>query len=405
MIEGGLAGGSAFQQAAQRRATAGRLHAEAEWLEALAADERAMALQLATLPPAYALLHDLRLPGSKGNVDHLVIGPGGVFVVVIRRCEHTVEYRDDQLWADSQSLGDVLAAAEVESQLLTQILRTPVVGVVALLDATLPAAMPSKVAGVFVCTGELVGRIITRGSHTLLPPHQVAELTERALPLLHSPATVPRTESALGVPAEPSPDMSVMPMVPPQAPTKPRFRHTVPALATHEKSGRTRSMRFVGVALVVMCVLAVAFGSLVSTIWGDSDNDVDKGEAAAPRTTVAVTIAEDTGQLPTPSTTTTPVAPPAVGFTATCPAPGGGWQLTPIWPGDVPGLVRYDVEVQNLDSSWRPLEAIVAAQSPWTSLSSQPANAAYMVRVTAVVAGSANVVSDPTVIAAPATVC
>lgn len=403
MIEGGLAGGSAFQQAAQRRATAGRLHAEAEWLEALAADERSMALQLATLPPAYALLHDLRLPGSKGNVDHLVIGPGGVFVVVIRRCEHTVEYRDDQLWADSQSLGDVLAAAEVEAQLLTQLLRTPVVGVVALLDATLPAATPSKVAGVFVCTGDLVGRIITRGSHTLLPPHQVAELTERALPLLHSPASVPRTESALGVPAETSPDMSVMPMVPPQA--RPRFRHVVPALATNEKSGRTRSMRFVGGALVVMCVLAVAFGSLVSTIWGDSENDHDKGEAAAPRTTVAVTIAEDSGELLTPSTIAAPVAPPVVGFTATCPAPGGGWQLTPIWPGDVPGLVRYDVEVQSLDSSWRPLEAIVDAQSPWTSLSSQPANAAYMVRVTAVVTDSANVVSDPTVVAAPATPC
>lgn len=360
-----------------------------------------MALQLAALPPAYALLHDLRLPGSKGNVDHLVIGPGGVFVVVIRRCEHTVEYRDDQLWADSQSLGDVLAAAEVESQLLTQLLRTPVVGVVALLDAILPAAMPTKVAGVLVCTGELVGRVITRGSHTLLPPHQVAELTERALPLLHSPATVPRTESALGVPAEPSPDMSVVPMVRTQAPAGPRFRHVVPALATKEESGRTRSIRFVGGALAVMCVLAVAFGSVVSTIWGDDD----EGDAAAKRTTVAVTIAEDDGALPTPSTTEAPVAPPTVGFTATCPTPGGGWQLTPIWPGDVPGLVRYDVEVQNLDASWRSLEAIVDAQSPWTSLLSQPANAAYMVRVTAVVADAANVVSDPTLVAAPATVC
>ena len=401
MIEGGLAGGSAFQQAAQRRATAGRLLAEAEWLEALAADERTMATQLATLPPAYALLHDLRLPGSKGNVDHLVIGPGGVFVVVIRRCEHTVEYRNDQLWADSQSLGDVLAAAEVESQLLTQLLHTPVVGVVVLLDATLPAAMPSKVTGVFVCTGDLVGRIISRGSHTLLPPHQVAELTERALPLLHSPATVPRTESALGVSAEPSPDMSVMPMVPPQAPTEPRFRHTIPALATQEKSGRTRSMRFVGVALVVMCLLAVAFGSLVSTIWGGDD----KGEAAAPRTTVAVTIVEDDVEPSTPSTNAAPLAPLAVGFTATCPTPGGGWQLTPIWPGDVPGLVRYDVEVQNLDNSWRQLEAIVDDQSPWTSLSSQPANAAFILRITAVVADAASVVSDPTVVAAPATVC
>ena len=57
------------------------------------------------LPPAYALLHDLRLPGSKGNVDHLVIGPGGAFVVVIRRCPHAVEYRDGKLFADSQSSG------------------------------------------------------------------------------------------------------------------------------------------------------------------------------------------------------------------------------------------------------------------------------------------------------------
>jgi len=28
-----------------------------------------MAMQLAMLPPSYALLHDLRLPWSKGNVD------------------------------------------------------------------------------------------------------------------------------------------------------------------------------------------------------------------------------------------------------------------------------------------------------------------------------------------------
>ena len=175
-----------MQQASQRRATADRLMAEARWFEALAADERAMAMQLAMLPPAYALLHDLRLPGSKGNVDHLVVGPGGAFVVVLRRCSHTVEFRDGELWADSQSLSDVLAAAKVEAQLLAQLLRTPVVGVVALLDASLPAAIPAKVSGVLVCTGDLIARVVTRGSHTLLPPHQVAEVSERALPLLHS---------------------------------------------------------------------------------------------------------------------------------------------------------------------------------------------------------------------------
>jgi len=358
-------------------------------------------MQLAALPPAYALLHDLRLPGSKGNVDHLVIGPGGVFVIVIRRCEHTVEYRNDQLWADSQPLEDVLAAAEVESQMLTQLLRTPVVGVVALLDATFSTAMPSKVAGTLVCTGDLVGRVITRGSHTLLPPHQVAEITERALPLLHSRASVPRTESALGVQAGPLPDMSVMPTVPPHVPATQRFRHAVPAIATTEKSGRTRSIRFVGGALVVMCALAVAFGSIVSTIFGDDD----KGEAAAPPTTVAATTDDNTGTLSTASSSAAIVTPPSVAFTATCPAPGGGWQLTPDWPGDVPGLVRYDIEVQSLDSSWRPLEAIVNAQTPWMSLTGQPANAAYTLRITAVVANDARVVSEPMIVTAPAADC
>jgi hypothetical protein len=28
-----------------------------------------------------AILHDLAVPGSRANIDHLVIGPGGVFVV------------------------------------------------------------------------------------------------------------------------------------------------------------------------------------------------------------------------------------------------------------------------------------------------------------------------------------
>ena len=380
--------------------------AEAEWLEALAADEREMAMQLAMLPPSYALLHDLRLPGSKGNVDHLVVGPGGAFVVVIRRCPHTVEFREGELWADSQSLSDVLAAAEVEAQLLTQLLRTPVVGVVALLDATLPATMPSKVSGVLVCIGDLIARVVSRGSHTLLPPRQVAEVSERALPLLHSSGSVPRTESSLGVQAEPAPDLSVVPVAPPltpaSAPAPERRRHAVPTAATNDTSGRSRSIRFVGTALVVMCVLAVAFGSLVSTIWGDDEAPVD----ASPTTStiesgVTVASARDTGVVE-PSTALA-TAPP-VAFTATCPAPGGGWQLSPVWPGDVPGLLRYEIELQNLDATWSALPPIDSPLSAWTSLIGQVPNAAYTMRITAVLADS-RVASEPTIVTAPATAC
>jgi len=43
--------------------------------------EKIVALQLKDLPNDYHVIHDLNLEGSKGNVDHMVIGENGVFLV------------------------------------------------------------------------------------------------------------------------------------------------------------------------------------------------------------------------------------------------------------------------------------------------------------------------------------
>ncbi len=51
------------------------------WLRG-AAGERATAELLERLPARrFAVLHDLAVPGSRANVDHLVIGPTGVWVI------------------------------------------------------------------------------------------------------------------------------------------------------------------------------------------------------------------------------------------------------------------------------------------------------------------------------------
>jgi hypothetical protein len=51
-----------------------------------AAGERRTARQLAPLERrGWAVLHDLAIPGSPANIDHLVIGPGGVLVVDSKR--------------------------------------------------------------------------------------------------------------------------------------------------------------------------------------------------------------------------------------------------------------------------------------------------------------------------------
>ncbi len=39
-------------------------------------------------------LHDRRVPGTKGNIDHLTVGPGGVYIVDAKRYEGKVERRD-----------------------------------------------------------------------------------------------------------------------------------------------------------------------------------------------------------------------------------------------------------------------------------------------------------------------
>jgi hypothetical protein len=95
------AGDSAFDEYERRRAARehrlrtrwGRLgglavrldvvpQSERSWLEG-AEGERRVAAELASRldQTGFVLLHDRRVPGRRGNIDHLAIGPGGVTVI------------------------------------------------------------------------------------------------------------------------------------------------------------------------------------------------------------------------------------------------------------------------------------------------------------------------------------
>lgn len=77
-----MAGESAHERARQAREKAERLQRVAQSWEQGAEGERATAEVLGRLSPDWVVLHDLRWPGRRfANIDHLVIGPGGVFVV------------------------------------------------------------------------------------------------------------------------------------------------------------------------------------------------------------------------------------------------------------------------------------------------------------------------------------
>ncbi|MBI4884775.1 MAG: hypothetical protein HY826_12060 [Actinobacteria bacterium] len=99
------------------------------------------------------------------------------------------------------------------------------------------------------------------------------------------------------------------------------------------------------------------------------------------------------------------IAAPVVAYTATCPAPGGGWELVPTWPGDLAGLAKYDVEMLIADS-WVSLTGWSNPAEPNSAtLHGQPANASYTVRMTAVMTDGSRSANTPTPVVAPATSC
>ncbi len=437
MIEGGIPGGSARHHAGQRRATADRLTLEANWLETIAADQSKMREVLTKLPVAYAVLHDLNVPGSKGTIDHVVIGPGGAFIVVSRRYGEHIDYRDGQLWAGDRSMRSVLEGARGESELMTQSLGTPVVPVLALLDTMLPAATPGVVDGVLVTSDENVVRVITRGAHTLLGPDKVADITARAMPMLHTQGSVPRTDPSTGALAPPMADRGLqLPTPDPMAgqiAARPvampavlgEVAAVVPSTVVPPARGKVarnrRSAWGIGAIILALCLIAVTIGSLVRLVW----NDDSGSPSSTQRSTIASSIdasttgaptTEPTTDAPTTAPTTAPTVPPTsaplnalpaplVQYTASCPSPGAGWELVPTWPGDIENLMAYDVEMLITDSwvsltSWKN-----AAQETSATLHGQPANATYMIRISAVLNDGSRSTNTPTQITAPATGC
>lgn len=92
-----MAGESAEDVARRQREKAARLVRSAERWEQGAAGERATAAVLEQLPAAWVVLHDLKWPGrQRANVDHLVIGPGGAFVI------------DSKLWSGEIVVDDAI---------------------------------------------------------------------------------------------------------------------------------------------------------------------------------------------------------------------------------------------------------------------------------------------------------
>jgi Nuclease-related domain len=156
-----------------------------------AAGERRTARLLARLErQGWAVLHDLAIPGSAANIDHVVIGPGGVAVI------DTKQYRG-RLWLDSygllrhgrhllsMTLRKVLWEADQADEGLG-VADVQVAAVLAVHGASIPWGR-LQVDGVTVAPARRVPDLL-QALPPILGPERVAWLADRARLRFHAAA-------------------------------------------------------------------------------------------------------------------------------------------------------------------------------------------------------------------------
>jgi hypothetical protein len=150
--------------------------------------ERATARRLRRLEHhGYTVLHDLQVPGSHANLDHLAIGPAGVFVIDSKYYRGALQLGSDgMLWYGGYPLAQQLATAVWASVRVTEALQVPpevpVVPLLVIHRAPIPWG-GLTVAGVQVIPPSALGEVL--GREAILPAAQVELIAGQATAQLH----------------------------------------------------------------------------------------------------------------------------------------------------------------------------------------------------------------------------
>ena len=156
-----------------------------------AAGERRTARLLGPLERhGWAVLHDLAAPGSRANLDHLMIGPGGVFVIDTKQYRGRLQLdASGRLWHGRYPLAPTLQAVSFEADQAAQVLPDPgvaVVPIVAVHGAQVPWGKV-VVDGVPVVSARRLPSML-RTFPGILGPERVADLADRARVRFHPAA-------------------------------------------------------------------------------------------------------------------------------------------------------------------------------------------------------------------------
>ncbi len=286
-----------------------RLHAEAmNWAKG-AEGERITAQRLAALPARYVVFHDLHVPGSSANVDHLVIGPTGVFMVDSKA--YSGEFTDGSgtLWQGGRPMRREVDTAEFISGQVAAHLGTDVQSVLCFTEAVLPRPV-TELGGTMAVTLDAVCSVITAG------------------PTVHSDAMIEWLSRLSSELVEPTPLPRQQPPRQNAAQGDSQGSTTPPNRAGPKAKGTSRPGRRKKKASVVLPLLTLAALAMLLPFLPTITKSV--GEAAAKQIV--------------PATPTT--LPAEAGITFSCPVPSGGYTGVLVYPKDGSIFRVYEIVVR-----------------------------------------------------------
>lgn len=335
-------GESASEQAKRLREKARRLEEAADKWERGAEGERRVGEILNRLPPEFVVFHDLRIPNSKANVDHLVVGPGGVWAIDTKNYAYPVTIGSGKgagtLWTGRHRMTRTLETAAWEAAAVAEQIGHPVEPLLCIIAPSLPKRA-FDFGGLRICSPT---SLPTELAPAWRPPVDVVAVAAAvrhafgAEPVIHTQTFTPT--SARGPKGRPG------------GVDRPRRTER----RTKAKPPLTPSA-ILGLKLLA-AVLFLLFGvGIVSRVLANVGQEVGERMAASVSQTT-VPRPPTTTMPPTSSTAATDAEPaditppPPVAYTVACSLGGTSWDVSWVWPGAPPeGVAGYGVRSQHGD--------------------------------------------------------
>lgn len=194
-----LAGESARVEARRAREKAARLLQYADSYERGALGEDTTARALGSLPTGWTALHDRRWPGRRlANIDHVVVGPGGVFVVDTKNWSGTLSLSQGRLRQNGHARDKAVAAAADAALAIAGVIAPYARHVHPVLCFAGEARASGSAGGVAVCTTDDLAAVLLRCPEVLTPEQAKDVLSRLELTVDHASGS---TRSSVAVPA------------------------------------------------------------------------------------------------------------------------------------------------------------------------------------------------------------